>query len=269
MFSRPEIPRSPVRSNASTSEDAFLRSGGRPRRALIGSLLALSLASSLVWAAPASAVPSDIGSDFECRKLRNDGTYWSLDDFFSEPSGDDYSSTYDVVDGAVIFLSTVSVDALGDFGPRIQFWNDLLCAGIEENDFDADAYPPESYLLCVAVTPGSFVDFDLRLRDLLDPGFDQTILQTESKILIDFMDAAIDGIPRRIEVENFVFDPTFTGSTIQVQIVLASADAFETNESLCGLGGGSEEGRTPVLDIDPETFLNRATAETGALPDTI
>ncbi len=262
----------------STSSSSFgLRSlkstrsaGSHYKRAVFGSLIALSLASPLVWSAPASAAPVTIGVDDEpCEPFFAGGPYWKLSGF-TEPEndpGDDpfpgYSSTYEVV-GTSLFITT-TVDSVafdqGDVEMRIEFFADANCASGNGNP-DADA--PTGVNVCMAATNGSVESFELDFRTGV---FNETYPIQEATVggvynLRDPSAGSVQWVPKYFDIESFDLDPSFTGDEIVLQLEFAASP-------VCELDGDSGERPAPFLDIDPETFLNRATAETGDLPDTL
>jgi hypothetical protein len=115
--------------------------------------------------------------------------------------------------------------------------------------------------VCVVTTPGAVIDYTLRLRkraasDWVLPEYRE--VETPGSV-VNFDDVNV--IPSRIEAEDFVADPAFTGSTIEVQIVLGSnlPCTFSTPDN--------EGGRRPSIDLD--YYIERAAAETSSLPDTL
>ena len=235
-----------------------------------------------LWATPASAV--DLTENDLCVQLF--GVYWEITNFVD----DGLTTTYTTGEQSITFLSTVDLsvydDFEDDFDPRIEFFMDDQCVGFQPDDGDpdtddgnpyADSLPPENFKMCVTATPGAVSSFDLRFRKFPSDDYGQYLI-SDASLDFDYDFLGLTGgsyiggnpdpddgyqpvpawPPSRIQPENFVLDPSFTG-TLEIQIVLAV-------DPVCGLSGGSG-GRGPSIDLDH--YIERAAAETSSLPDTL
>jgi hypothetical protein len=242
-----------------------------PGTALVLGLVASSLT---LWPTSVSAAPLPV-ADGTCVEIL--GTQWYLRDF-DDPGK--YSTQWDVdtVNGLVTFISTVQTANIAQFEPRIEFAGYLEACPPTDDNIPTGEPPKGIEEVCVVTTPGAVTDFRLRLRkwvgdgdsgSFVDPDYDD---REVSGSVVNFDDVNV--IPSRIEVEDFVKDSSFTGSTFEVRIVLG-ADLLDDVNSPCVFptddDDGPSGGRGPNfdIDIDLDHYRNRAVAVAQALPDTL
>lgn len=226
-------------------------------RALLGSMIALSLVLPLIWSAPASAAPAPIGDDDECVQVGD--MYVQLLGFQSLMS----SATYDVVDGILTVEVTGSATPFwnGDYFPSMDFWNSSdcssgtnelpvgeyqVCASASSNDGAIGSYAVSEFWGVMSTT-----EFDLVLgepyalvRESPSAQF-PAVLRSISPFLNDLDFAELDD-------DNLIGNITAT---------------FTFGIGACG--GGTAPSGGGNYDIDIDHYRKRAAAESGSLPDTM
>jgi hypothetical protein len=240
-------------------------------------VLGLVASSLTLWPTSVSAAPVDVVDD-TCIEIL--GVQWYLRDF-DEPGS--YSSQVDVDtdNGLVTFIGTVNSDEIDSYSPRIEFAG-YLEACPPSGDSIPTGEPPKGIAeVCVVTTPGAVTAFSLKIRqwvvnadpdlsDFKDPDYDNA--GEVPGAVVSFEDVLNDfGVtPSRIEAEEFVIDPSFTGSTIEVRIVLG-ADLLDDVNSPCVFPTGDDDGPSGGydIDIDLDHYRNRAAVGAQALPDTL
>ncbi len=258
MFSRSEFPGSSVRSASSVLNKAILGKGSHARRRLGASLITLVLASPFVWSAPANAREL---SDRECLSLSPTDDwngYWLFnfggpnDAFFADGSPTiegDFSS------GLVLTWEFEDTKSAEDLTFYVEFFDDVECLNYVN--------PPEGVCVTFSATGWTPSADDSSAYDYYfdEPnGYTFEDLGIELGAAYEFDLSTVIG-DETATAQGYYFiwsDGPTTGSDVSLSATLSACE-----------DGSEEGGLSPFLDIDRKSFLNRAPADTGDLPDTL